>query len=98
MATAAAAIVARARRNVISHFMERNAVSSAAAVRWVPDRRLEQRILARFERRGVLVETAEDTFYLDVPAYDRWRRAMRRRTALMIGGVAAIGAILAAFA
>jgi CTP-dependent riboflavin kinase len=98
MATAAAAVVARARRDVISHFMERNAVSPAAAVRWVPERALKQRILARFVRRGVIVQTAEDTYYLDVPAYDRWRRAMRKRTALLMGGVVAIGAILAAFA
>jgi hypothetical protein len=98
MATAAAAVVAKARRDVISHFMERNAVSSGGAVRWVPDRNLEQRMLARFVRRGVMVETAEDTYYLDVPAYDGWRRSARKKAVLLMGGVAAIGAILAAFA
>jgi hypothetical protein len=98
MATAAAAVVAKARRDVISHFMERNAVSAAGAVRWVPDRHIKRRMLARLVRRGVIVETAEDTYYLDVPAYDRWRRGMRKRAALLMGGVAAIGAILAAFA
>ena len=98
MATAAAAVVARARRDVISHFMERNAVSAAEAVRWVPERALKQRMLARFVRRGVVVETGEDTYYLDVPAYDRWRRSRRKRAAALIGGVAVVGAILAAFA
>jgi hypothetical protein len=98
MATAAAAVVAKARRDVISHFMERNAVSAAGAVKWVPDRRIKQRMLARLVRRGVIVETAQDTYYLDVPAYDRWRRALRKRAALLMGGVAAIGAIFAALA
>ena len=98
MATAAAAVVARARRDVVSHFMERNAVSPDQAARWVPDRHLQRRIVGRFVRRGVLVETAPDTYYLDVPAYDRWRRSVRKRAALAIGGVAVVGAILAALA
>jgi len=98
MATAAAAVVAKARRDVISYFMERNAVSADKAVRWVPERRIKQRMLARFERRGVIVETGQDTYYLDVPAYDRWRRSTRKRAAALIGGVAVVGAILAAFA
>ena len=98
MATAAAAVVARARREVTSHFMQRNAVSPDSAVRWVPDRRLERRILNRFVRRGVLVEVREDTYYLDVPAYDRWRRSARKRFAIALGGVAAVAAIVAALA
>jgi hypothetical protein len=83
---------------VISHFMERNAVGAGGAVRWVPDRALKQRLLARLVRRGVIVETGEDTYYLDVPAYDRWRRSTRKRAAALIGGVAVIGAILAVLA
>jgi hypothetical protein len=98
MATAAAAVVAKARRDVVSHFMERNAVSSDEAVRWVPDRHIQRRIVARFVGRGVLVETAPDTYYLDVPGYDRWRRSVRKRAALAIGGVAVVGAILAVLA
>jgi hypothetical protein len=98
MATAAAAVVAKARREVISHFMQNNAVSPAAAVRWTPDRRLKQRMLARFVRQGVLVETAADTYYLDVPAYDRWRRSVRKRAAFALAGVAAVGAALFALA
>jgi CTP-dependent riboflavin kinase len=97
MATAAA-IVARARRDVISHFMERNAVSSDAAVRWVPERHIQRRMLARLIRRGVLVETGEDTYFLDVPAYDRWRRSLRLRTVVLLAGVAVVGAAFAALA
>jgi hypothetical protein len=97
MATAAA-IVARARRDVISHFMERNAVSSDAAVRWVPERHIQRRMLARLIRRGVLVETGEDTYFLDVPIYDRWRRSLRLRTVALLAGVAVVGAAFAALA
>lgn len=95
MATAAAAVVAKARRDVISHFMQQNAVSASAAIRWVPDRRVRRRILERFVRQGVIVEQAPDTFYLDIPAYDRWRRSSRKRVAIALAGLAAIGAAFA---
>lgn len=98
MATAAAAVVAKARRDVISHFMQLNGVSRGAAVTWVPERRVQRRVLARFVRQGVVIETAENTYYLDIPEYDRWRRANRRRVALALAGIAAIGAAFAALA
>lgn len=95
MATAAAA-VGVAMRRVTSHLMSNNAVSAESAVYFIPDRRLQRRVLARLIRRGVIVETAPDTYYLDVPAYDRWRRGLRRRIALVFGGaiLAGIGAAL----
>jgi hypothetical protein len=46
----------------------------------------------------VIVETAQDTYYLDLPAYDRWRRSRRKRVAVLMGGVVAIGALFAALA
>ena len=95
MATAAAAVGAAMRR-VTSHLMSNNAVSPDSAVYFVPDRRLQRRVLGRLIRRGVVVETADDTYYLDVPAYDEWRRGLRRRIALIFGGVllAGLGAAL----
>ena len=98
MATAAAAAVARARREVTSHLMQASAVSAGSAVRYVPDRRLQRRVLARFVSRGVVVETTPDTYYLDLPAYDDWRRSMRRRAAVLLTGVGVIGALVAALA
>ena len=93
MATAAVAV---AMRKVTSHLMANNAVSPENAVPFVPDRHLQRRMLARLVRRGVIVETAPDRYYLDVPAYDRWRRGLRRRIAMLMGGVllAGIGAAL----
>jgi len=98
MATAAAAVVARARREVISHFMQRNAVNESAAVHWVPERRIERRVLARLVRRGVLVETAPETYYLDPPRYDDWRHQVRKRAALALVTVVVIGAAVAVLA
>jgi hypothetical protein len=96
MATAAGAVVAKARRDVISHFMQANAVSAERASAWIPDRPLQRRALARFVDRGVIIETGKDTYYLDLPEYDRWRRSMRKRAAFALLAVAIIGAVAAA--
>ena len=92
----ASAAVAVALRRVTSHLMSNNAVSADSAVYYVPNRPLQRRMLARLIRRGVIVETGPDRYYLDVPAYDHWRRGLRRRIALIFGGamLAGIGAAL----
>ena len=97
MATAAAAVGAAMRR-VISHLMAANAVTPESAIYFIPDRRLQRRMIGRLIRRGVIVETKPDIYYIDIPAYDRWRRSMRGRAALAIGGVVLLGALAAALA
>lgn len=96
MATAAAAVVAKARRDVISHFMQANAVSAETASTWIPDRPLQERALGRFIDRGVIVKTGKDTYYLALPEYDAWQRSRRRRAALALLAVTLIGAAVAA--
>jgi len=76
-------------RKVVSYLMSNNAVSPETAVHFIPERHLQRRMLARLIRRDVIVETGPDRYYLDVPAYDAWRRGLRRRVALLMGGVAA---------
>ena len=98
MATAAAAIVAQAKREIVSHLMSANAVSPDQAVAYAPGRRIQRRMLDRFCRAGVVVETAPGEYYLNVPAYDAQRRTMRKRAAAVVGGLLAIGAVIAAFA
>lgn len=44
-------------------------------------------------RQGVIVETAPDTYFLDLPAYDDWKRTVRRRIALLVGSAAAVAVI-----
>jgi hypothetical protein len=97
MATAAAAVGAAIRR-VTSHLMSANAVSPKSAIYFVPERRLQRRVIGRLMRRGVMVETKPDTYYLDIPAYDRWRRSMRGRAALAIGSVVLLSALAALLA
>ncbi len=92
----ASAAVAVALRRIVSHLMANNAVSPDASVHYIPDRPLQRRMLERLIRRGVIVETGPDRYFLDVPAYDHWRRGLRRRIAMIFGGVllAGIGAAL----
>ena len=85
-------------RKVTSHLMSNNAVSRESAIYYVPERRLRRRVLARLIRRGVIVETEPDTYYLDVPAFDEWRRTRHRRIAFAMGGVAVVAAIAALLA
>ena len=87
----ASAAVAVALRRVTSHLMSNNAVSPDLAVHFVPDRPIQRRMLARLVRRGVVVETAPDRYYLDVPAYDEWRHGLRRRIAFILGGAMLAG-------
>ena len=86
MATAAVAV---AMRKVVSHLMSHNAVSAETAVHFIPERHLQRRMLARLIRREFIFETGPEKYYLDVPAYDAWRRGLRRRVALLMGGVVA---------
>jgi len=85
-------------RRVTEHLMSNNAVSAQSAIYYVPDRRIRRRVLERLVRRGVIVQTEPDTYYLDVPVYEEWRRSRRKRVAIAMGGVAAIAAIAALLA
>jgi hypothetical protein len=73
--------------------MQANAVDPGSASRFVPDRRIQRRMLGRMVRQGVIVETAPDTYFLDLPAYDDWKRRLRRRIALLVGSAAAVAVI-----
>ena len=97
MATAAAAVAAKARRDVVSHFLSRNAVTPEVAVPYQPDRRLHRRMFDRLERAGVL-RTAGAGYYLDVPRWDALSRQRRRRVGMIAGGLAFAGAMAAIFA
>ncbi|MES2337016.1 MAG: hypothetical protein V4537_02830 [Pseudomonadota bacterium] len=99
MATTAAAVVAKARRDVISHFMSRDAVSPAQAVPYQPDRRIRRRMFETFQAAGVLKPGAKGGFYLDVPVWDSYSRKRRRRMgAIIAGAIAVAGGLAAIFA
>lgn len=93
---AAAAVVARARRNVISHFMSSDAVSADKAVAFTPRRFVERRALERFIRAGVIVPQGDARYYLDVPTYDAHRRTIRGRVGMGLAMLALAGGAAAA--
>ena len=86
MATAAAAAVARARRDVQHHFFSLDAVRPDRAVDFDPPTRLQRRQFERMRDRGIIHDTGDGRYWLDVVAYDVDLRARHRRvkTALII--------------
>jgi len=70
MATAAAAAMARARREVQHHFFSQDAVRPDRAVPFQPARRIEQRLFQGMLNRGIIREAQPGTYWLDVVAYD----------------------------
>ena len=70
MATAAAAAIAKARRDIQHHFFSHDAVRPDRAVAFEPDRMIEQRQFERMRSRGIIREAKPGLFWLDVVAYD----------------------------
>ncbi len=90
MATAAAAVAARARRTVIDHLLVARAVSPETAISYTPARRIERSQLERLTRRGVFHQTLPGTYWVDLPAYVDWRAAQRRRIAFVMVAIAIV--------
>ena len=98
---AAGAARARAQREVVSHFMSRNAVGLDTAVPFTANRRVEQKCFDRFRDLGVIRSASNGGYYLDIPAYDAYQRRQRRMVVviLLIGVlVMAIGIAAGVFA
>lgn len=97
MATAAAAIIARARRHIQHEFFRQDAVRADRAIAFDPGRHAERRVFARWRRAGVIQEARPGYYWLDVIAYDVDLRQRHRRVRiallaiivlLLIGGAA----------
>lgn len=94
MATTAAAVMAKARRDVVSHFMAANAVSAESAVSYEPGRRIRQRQFERLCDAGVIRATGNGKHWIDAPRFDEWTRSRRRRVILAIAALLLIAAVL----
>ena len=70
MATAVAAAVAKARRDIQHHFFSHDAVRPDRAVAFEPNRRIEERQFERMRSRGIIREAKPGLYWLDVVAYD----------------------------
>lgn len=95
MATTAAAVVAKARRDVISHFLSRNAVTPDSAVPYAPERRIRARMFERLQRAGV-IQAASKGYYISPAKLDAYNRKRRRRIGLILGVAAAAAAAVVA--
>ncbi len=94
MATAAAAAIARARRDIQHHFFSNDAVRPERAVTFEPTRSIQRRQFERMLSRGILREEKRGRYWLDVVAYDVDLTARYKRVKIAL--FVAIFAILAA--
>ncbi|SRR5690348_257863 len=90
MATAAAALIARARREIQHHFFSNDAVRPDRAVPFEPENRIERRQFDRMVSRGVIREEGAGKYWLDVVAYDVDLRARHRRVKIALLAVIAV--------
>ena len=97
MATAAAALVARARREIQHHFFSHDAVRPDRAVAFDPGNGIERRQFERMRGRGIIHEEGTGKYWLDVVAYDVDLRARHRtvKTILLIIIAVLIAVLLA---
>ena len=84
MASAAAAAVAKARREIQHHFFSNDAVRPDRAVRFEADRMIERRQFERMRAAGIIHEAKPGTYWLDVVAYDVDLRARFARVRLVL--------------
>ncbi|GAA4019667.1 hypothetical protein GCM10022280_19540 [Sphingomonas swuensis] len=96
MATAAAALAARARREIQHHFFAADAVRPERAVSFVPDNRFERRLFERYRTEGVLHEEQPGRYWIDLPSYDRAVRRRFERVRWIVFALLALLVLLAA--
>ncbi|QDZ06903.1 hypothetical protein FPZ24_04925 [Sphingomonas panacisoli] len=78
MATAAAAAIAKARRDIQHEFFSRDAVRPERAISIQLNRHIQRRVFARWQREGIIREEA-GRYWLDVVAYDVDLRKRHKR-------------------
>jgi hypothetical protein len=90
MATAAGALVARARREIQHHFFAEDAVRRDRAVSFTPASRIERRVFEKWLSQGVICSDGQDHYWIDVIAYDRAIRREHRIVRNILGVVVLI--------
>lgn len=99
MATAAAALIAKARRDIQHEFFSQDAVRADRAIALDPSRRFQRRVFERWRRSGVIREEQPGRYWLDITAYDLDLRQRHTRISialLTIIGLMAVGLITGA--
>ena len=90
MATGAAAVIARARRDIQHHFFSHDAVRPDRAVGFEPYSMIQRRQFERMLDRGIVRQTPAGTYWLDVVAYDDDLQARYRRIKVALFAVIAL--------
>ena len=93
MATAAA-VIAKAKRDIQHEFFSQDAVRADRAITFDPSRHVQRRIFERWQRAGVIREADGGRYWLDVVAYDldlRSRHKRLRIVLLIIVGLLLVG-------
>ena len=93
MATAAAALVAKARREVQHHFFSEDAVRPDRAVSFEAGNGIQQRQFDRMRGKGIIHEAEPGRYWLDVVAYDADLRERHARVRLILLGMVIVLAI-----
>lgn len=94
MATGAAAVIAKARRDIQHEFFSRDAVQADRAIAFDPSRHVQRRVIERWQRSGVIREVGAGRYWLDVIAYDSDQRQRHKRlriALLIVVGLLSIG-------
>jgi hypothetical protein len=84
MATTAAALIARARREIQHHFFSEDAVRPDRAIGFEPANEFQQRQFDRMVRREVIRQTSQGRYWLDVVSYDVDLRARHKRVKIAL--------------
>lgn len=92
------AMVARARRTVIRHLTEADAITPETAVAYTPARGLEKQALRRLVKAGAVHEVAGGKLWLDEPATDAVLKRVRKRIGIGVALGVAVAAAAALFA
>jgi hypothetical protein len=97
MATTAAALIARARRNIQHHFFSEDAVRPNRAVPFTAHSLIEERQFERLRRRDIIREAKPGQYWIDVVAYDvdLTTRHERLKIILLIVVILLVGSIIA---
>jgi hypothetical protein len=85
MATAAAAIAARARREVEQLFFEKDAFSPDRAIEFEPRMGVQRRYLERLVAEGVIHEAGPGKYWFDLPAHKELQRQRFAWTMRILG-------------
>ena len=95
-ASAAVAVSMRAERRIVEHLRGAGATSSPRATALQPSRLVQRGALRRLVRRGTVIQTGSETYWLDEAAYAAFRSQRRGRTFLILFALGAVAVLAAA--